>query len=58
MAYPFKLEDTYLFKVLYGRKHMCDVTAHTKFEAVEKVYNRISQHYQNIDRTKLIAIKK
>lgn len=55
---PFKLEYTYLFKVLYGRKHMCDVTAHTKYEAIERAYSRASVYHPNIDRTKLIAIKK
>lgn len=51
------MEREYLFEVYYGKNLVKTITAHTKWEAVEKVYSRLVPEYPNLDRS-LFRVKK
>jgi len=49
------MESTYLFKVYYRKELVCTIEAHTKWEAVDKVYFKYL--HLNLSRTNLRAKK-
>lgn len=48
------MEATYNFKVYYDKKWICDIVAHTKWEAMDKAYYKYL-YESNADRSKLKA---
>lgn len=48
------MENTYNFKVYYDKKWICDIVAHTKWEAMDKAYYKYL-YESNADRSKLKA---
>jgi hypothetical protein len=48
------MENTYTFNIYYDKKWVCDIVAHTKWEAIDKAYYRYLW-VDNIDRSKLKA---
>lgn len=51
------MENTYNFKVYYDKKWICDIIAHTKWEAMDKAYFRYLYSDNLSDRSKLKAKK-
>jgi hypothetical protein len=51
------MEREFLFKVYYGNILIRTIVAHTKWEAVEKIYSRYNLDYPGMIRSKLKAIK-
>jgi hypothetical protein len=57
MLHPFPNEYTYLYNILYGKKKVLTITARVREEALEKALLQLSAYNQNIDKTKLKAVK-
>ncbi len=51
-------ERMYRFHVRYAGKLIQVVTAHTKYEAIDRVYNANVDEYKWIERNKFTAVKK
>tara|TARA_B100002019_G_C21265277_1_gene599080 strand:- start:629 stop:790 length:162 start_codon:yes stop_codon:yes gene_type:complete len=51
------MERQYYFKVTYAGRFIKVVPAHTKFEAIDRVYNENVGEYKWIVRSKFNAIK-
>lgn len=51
------MEDSYRFRIAYGKHFVCYITARTDFEAIDKVYNRNVEQFPNLVR-KLFNAKK
>lgn len=51
------MESTHYFKVYYGNVLVCNITAHTKWEAVDRAYHKYVIERPNLERSKFKAIK-
>jgi hypothetical protein len=51
------MESKYYFKLYYDQKYVLLVAAHTRWEAIDRAYNKFVVDYPKIDRTKFKAIK-
>lgn len=51
------MESQHYFKVYYEKNFALSVVAHTKWEAIEKVYQKMILEYQNVERCKMSAKK-
>jgi hypothetical protein len=51
------MEREFLYKVFYGNILIKTIVAHTRWEAVEKVYSRYNLDYPGMIRSKLKAVK-
>lgn len=51
------MENQYLYKVYYENVLVKTVVAHTKWEAIEKVYSRMYPEFPNLLRSKFKAVK-
>lgn len=52
------MENTYVFEIYYDKKFICNCLAHTKYEAVDRMYYKLALNYPLFDRKKLKAKKK
>lgn len=50
------MENTYVFKIYYDKKFISTITAHTKWEAIDRAYYKYFFN-ENLDRKKLKAKK-
>jgi len=50
------MERTYNYKVRYAGKHIRIISAHSKWEAIDRVYNDNIGEYPWIERKKLTAV--
>jgi hypothetical protein len=51
------MESTYHFQVSYNRTHVCTISAHSGFEAIDRAFYRYVEKHPNISR-KLFKAKK
>jgi hypothetical protein len=51
------MEREFLYNVFYGNILIKTIVAHTRWEAVEKVYSRYNLDYPGMIRSKLKAVK-
>lgn len=51
------MESQHYFKIFYGTMYALSVVAHTKWEAIDKAYQKIIADYPTADRSKLRAKK-
>jgi hypothetical protein len=49
------MESSYLFKIYYDKEFVCTIVAHTKWEAVDKVYFKYL--HLNLNRSRFSAKK-
>lgn len=49
------MEQQQIFAVFYGRTFVCKIYAHSKFEAIERVYSRVVQVRPDMERQKYCA---
>lgn len=54
---PFPQEDLHTFKVYYGSVLVKEVTAHSRWEAEDKVYRMFKENYPHIIRSQFKAKK-
>jgi len=51
------MESQHMFNVYHSGKWLCWIVAHTKWEAVDKVYYKLVSLSHNVDRKKMKAVK-
>lgn len=51
------MESLHYFKIYYGNVYVLNVTAHTKWEAVDKAYYKYIPERPYLERSKFKAIK-
>lgn len=51
------MERQYIFKIYYCGDFLCEMIAHTKWEAMDKAFSEYVGSINNLTRTKIIAKK-
>jgi len=51
------MENNYIFKIWYEGNFICNITARTKFEAIDKVYYKTLDQNNDIIRNKFFSKK-
>ena len=49
------MEQQTMYAIYYGGEYMCKIYAHTKWEAVDRVFYRVSSIHPNKERNKYVA---
>jgi hypothetical protein len=51
------MESVHYFKIYYGNVFVCGITAHTKWEAVDRAYYKFISDSPHLERSKFKAKK-
>jgi hypothetical protein len=51
------MESLHYFKVYYNKEFVCSISAHTKWEAMDRAYYMYASEMPNLERSKFSATK-